>query len=53
VSVASAGCFPFARSYAALTAFGVAASISDVLLMALLNCTVPFAVSEAAGTPVI
>ncbi len=33
--------------------FGVAACVSDVLLVALLSCTVPFTVSEAAGTSVI
>ena len=38
-----AGALPAARSYAALTAFGVAASISDVLLMALRRCTVEHA----------
>ncbi len=37
----------------ALTALGVAASVSDSLFVALLSCTVPFAVSEADGTPVI
>ncbi len=51
--VSSAGCFPLARSYTAFTAFGVAACVSDVLLVALLSCTVPFTVSEAAGTSVI
>ena len=34
--------FPLARSYAAFTAFGVAASVSDVLLVALLSWTRPF-----------
>ncbi|EGR74585.1 hypothetical protein HUSEC_07312, partial [Escherichia coli O104:H4 str. LB226692] len=36
------GTLPFALSFAALTAFGVAASVSDVLLVALLSCTIPF-----------
>ena len=36
------GTRPFALSFAAFTAFGVAASVSDVLLVALLSWTIPF-----------
>ncbi len=36
------GTRPFALSLAAFTAFGVAASVSDVLLVALLSWTIPF-----------
>ncbi|CSQ69318.1 Uncharacterised protein [Shigella sonnei] len=43
------GAFLFVSSITALTAFGVAASVSDVLLVALLSWTRPFAVSEASG----
>lgn len=42
--------FPLASSYAALTAFGVAASDSEVLLVALLSCTIPFFVVLASSS---
>ncbi len=42
-------CFTGCRSYAALTAFGVAASVSEVLFVALLSWVNPFSVSVASG----
>ena len=44
------GTLPFALSFAALTAFGVAASVSDVLLVPLLSCTIPFFVVLASSS---
>lgn len=42
--------FTLARSYAALTAFGVAASDSEVLLVSLLSCTIPLFVVLASSS---
>ena len=46
----SEGTRSFALSFAALTAFGVAASVSDVLFVALLSCTIPFFVVLASSS---
>ncbi|KLG48696.1 hypothetical protein WQ74_24270, partial [Escherichia coli] len=40
----------FVSSITTLTAFGVAASVSDVLLVALLSCTIPFLVVSASSS---
>ncbi len=44
------GAFLFVSPITALTAFGVAASDSEVLLVALLSCTIPFFVVLASSS---